>query len=82
MTLGDQMSKMSLARPDPVSEALKKGQMPTLGEVKRSIKVHYTPGAGDLSFEALLISGNDQVAYNDHHSDGKPSKCVSLLFFY
>jgi hypothetical protein len=40
MTLGDQLSKMSLARPDPVSEALKKGQMPTLGEVKRSVKVH------------------------------------------
>ncbi|KAG0701522.1 HORMA domain-containing protein [Suillus ampliporus] len=39
MTLGDQMSKMSLARSDPVSEALKKGQMPTLGEVKRSVKV-------------------------------------------
>ncbi|KAG2135217.1 HORMA domain-containing protein [Suillus bovinus] len=39
MTLGDQLSKMSLARPDPVSEALKKGQMPTLGEVKRSVKV-------------------------------------------
>lgn len=40
MTLGDQLSKMSLARTDPVSEALKKGQMPTLGEVKRSVKVH------------------------------------------
>ncbi|KAG1727923.1 HORMA domain-containing protein [Suillus paluster] len=38
MTLGDEMSKMSLARSDPVSEALKKGQMPTLGEVKRSVK--------------------------------------------
>ncbi|KAG1741980.1 HORMA domain-containing protein [Suillus lakei] len=38
MTLGDQLSKMSLARPDPVSEALKKGKMPTLGEVKRSVK--------------------------------------------
>ncbi|KAG1759978.1 HORMA domain-containing protein [Suillus occidentalis] len=38
MTLGDQLSKMSLARTDPVSEALKKGQMPTLGEVKRSVK--------------------------------------------
>ncbi|OAX34543.1 DNA-binding protein [Rhizopogon vinicolor AM-OR11-026] len=38
MTLGDQMFKMSLTRSDPVSEALKKGKMPTLGEVKRSIK--------------------------------------------
>ncbi|KAG2100211.1 HORMA domain-containing protein, partial [Suillus discolor] len=35
MTLGDQLSKMSLARPDPVSDALKKGKLPTLGEVKR-----------------------------------------------
>ncbi|KAG1899799.1 HORMA domain-containing protein [Suillus fuscotomentosus] len=39
MTLGDQLSKMSLARPDPVSDALKKGKLPTLGEVKRSVKV-------------------------------------------
>ncbi|KAG1827598.1 HORMA domain-containing protein [Suillus subaureus] len=38
MTLGDQLSKMSLARPDPISETLKKGQIPTLGEVKRSVK--------------------------------------------
>lgn len=81
MTLGDQMSKMSFARSDPVSEALKKGQMPTLGEVKRSIKVHYALGAGYLFVEALLISGNDQVAYNDHQSDGKPSKYVSLPSF-
>ncbi|KAG1823276.1 HORMA domain-containing protein, partial [Suillus variegatus] len=35
MTLGDQLSKMSLARPDPVSDALKTGKLPTLGEVKR-----------------------------------------------
>lgn len=40
MTLGDQLSKMSLARPDPVSDALKTGKLPTLGEVKRSVKVH------------------------------------------
>lgn len=43
MTLGDQLSKMSLAvseHGDPMSDALRRGKIPTLGEVKRSLKVH------------------------------------------
>lgn len=43
MSLGDQLSKMTLAYTggrDPMAEALKHGKLPTLGEVKRSLKVH------------------------------------------
>ncbi|KIJ17008.1 hypothetical protein PAXINDRAFT_113249 [Paxillus involutus ATCC 200175] len=40
MSLGDQLSKMSLGRTggDPMADALKRGKPPTLGEVKRSLK--------------------------------------------
>ena len=43
MTLGEDLANMSLSgtgkERDPVSEAVKKGKVPTLGEVKRSLKV-------------------------------------------
>ena len=43
MTLGEEMANMSLSSSrkehDPVAEATKKGKLPTLGEVKRSLKV-------------------------------------------
>ncbi|KAG6376284.1 hypothetical protein JVT61DRAFT_2262 [Boletus reticuloceps] len=44
MFLGDQLSKMSLHRMDgdPVVDALKRGSLPTLGDVKRSLKVYLT----------------------------------------
>ncbi|TBU35629.1 HORMA-domain-containing protein [Dichomitus squalens] len=42
MTLGEEMNKLSLSAPsraqDPVAEAMRKGKVPTLGEVKRSLK--------------------------------------------
>ena len=43
MSLGDQLSKMSLHRVDgdPVVDALKRGNLPTLGDVKRSLKVYF-----------------------------------------
>ena len=42
MSLGDQLSRMSLHRMDgdPVVDALKRGKLPTLGDVKRSLKVY------------------------------------------
>lgn len=42
MSLGDQLSKMSLHRADgdPVVDVLKRGKLPTLGDVKRSLKVY------------------------------------------
>lgn len=41
MTLGEDLMKMSLSgkKSDPVIDATKKGKIPTLGEVKRSLKV-------------------------------------------
>lgn len=44
MSLGDQLSKMNLHRMDgdPVVDALKQGNLPTLGDVKRSLKVFIT----------------------------------------
>lgn len=43
MTLGDDLMKMSLSdaqsSKDPVSAATKTGRVPTLGEVKKSLKV-------------------------------------------
>ena len=42
MSLGDDLMKLSISggkRADPVSDATKKGKIPTLGEVKRSLKV-------------------------------------------
>ena len=43
MSLGDDLMKLSLAgkrkNADPVSDATKRGHVPTLGEVKRSLKV-------------------------------------------
>lgn len=46
MSLGDSLNKMSLSadqRKDPVSEAIKKGKIPTLRDVKRSVKVRLLP---------------------------------------
>lgn len=42
MSLGDQLSKMSLHRVDgdPVVDVLMRGKLPTLGDVKRSLKVY------------------------------------------
>lgn len=41
MTLGEDLMKLSLSgkKSDPVAEATKDGRIPTLGEVKRSLKV-------------------------------------------
>ena len=43
MSLGDDLMKLSIngrgKKQDPVSDASKKGKVPTLGEVKRSLKV-------------------------------------------
>lgn len=43
MSLGDELMKLSLSGKkkgnDPVADASKQGKLPTLGEVKRSLKV-------------------------------------------
>jgi meiosis-specific protein HOP1 len=39
LSLGDNLQRMSLKEKDPVTEAVLKGNAPTLREVKRSVKV-------------------------------------------
>jgi hypothetical protein len=41
LSLGDNLQRMSLKDKDPVTEAVLKGNAPTLREVKRSVKVRY-----------------------------------------
>ena len=57
MTLGDEMMNLSLSGSrqvqDPVAEATKKGKVPTLGEVKRSLKVR---GSISHYHQALIAS--------------------------
>lgn len=42
LSLGDNLQRMSLKDKDPVTEAVLKGNAPTLREVKRSVKVRVT----------------------------------------
>lgn len=60
MSLGDQLSRMSLHRidADPVVDALKRGKLPTLGDVKRSLKVFIT---FHFSLELKFIIPTDTV---------------------
>jgi meiosis-specific protein len=53
MSLGEDIEKMSLngdgSHQDPVTQATKEGKTPTLGEVKRSVKVNISSqGAFEL----------------------------------
>ena len=41
LSLGDNLQRMSLKDKDPVTEAVLKGNAPTLREVKRSVKVRF-----------------------------------------
>ncbi|KAF8559714.1 hypothetical protein OG21DRAFT_1402333 [Imleria badia] len=62
MSLGDQLSKMSLHRVDgdPVADALKRGHLPTLGDVKRTLKVLMVPECR---------YGNFKLFFNDNTPD-------------
>src|SRR5438445_9479349 len=82
MSLGDQLSKMSLAYTgdrDPIAEALKDGKLPTLGEVKRSLKVHrvfdFTHSYSHPS------SVNDQDPRDNDITYGGPSERVDSRCF-
>jgi meiosis-specific protein len=41
LSLGDNLQRMSLKDKDPITEAVLKGNAPTLREVKRSVKVRF-----------------------------------------
>lgn len=71
MSLGDQLSKMTLAYTggrDPMAEALKHGKLPTLGEVKRSLKLMIKTLVTTIShMEGLPKSryGNFKLFFNE-----------------
>jgi meiosis-specific protein HOP1 len=78
MSLGDQLSKMSLGRTggDPMADALKRGKPPTLGEVKRSLKacLHCNFAlTSDPSFLPLQLMIKTLVT-TITHMEGLPSK--------
>lgn len=58
MSLGDRLSKMSLRRVDgdPVVNALKRGNLPTLGDVKRSLKVYSHSGLFRAQIDPMVSS--------------------------
>ncbi|KAF9246385.1 HORMA domain-containing protein [Melanogaster broomeanus] len=70
MTLGDQLSKMSLCRTgaDPMADALKRGKLPTLGEVKRSLKTLMTT-ISQMETLPKCRYGNFKLFFNDTTPD-------------
>ncbi|KAF8136509.1 HORMA domain-containing protein [Boletus edulis] len=74
MFLGDQLSKMSLHRMDgdPVVDALKRGSLPTLGDVKRSLKLMIKTLVTTISQMETLPKcryGNFKLFFNDDTPD-------------
>ena len=83
MSLGEDLMKLSISgtkkAADPVSDATRKGRIPTLGEVKRSLKVI------SMFMHALLypltfsISEFDQKFDTSDNPNGCFTQCVSTL---
>ncbi|KAL4074882.1 HORMA domain-containing protein [Scleroderma yunnanense] len=75
MSLGDQLSKMCLGSSggrDPLTDALKRGKVPTLGEVKRSLKLMIKTLVTTIShMESLPKSrfGNFKLFFNENTPD-------------
>ncbi|KAG8217650.1 hypothetical protein J3R82DRAFT_5803 [Butyriboletus roseoflavus] len=74
MSLGDKLSKMSLHRVDgdPVVDALKQGKLPTLGDVKRSLKLMIKTLVATISQMETLPKcryGNFKLFFNDDTPD-------------
>ena len=73
MTLGNDLENMSLNgsshRPkDPVAEAVHQGRLPTLREVKKSVKVRIDSSARALFL--IAFSDYDEDPYSSYHSHG------------
>lgn len=77
MSLGDDLMKLSISskqkKSDPVSDATKKGNVPTLGEVKRSLKVRVCQCIGDY-IHLMFASDFDQESYSSYNPDGRASQ--------
>ncbi|EGO21133.1 hypothetical protein SERLADRAFT_441512 [Serpula lacrymans var. lacrymans S7.9] len=72
MSLGDQLSNMSLKvtskSADPLTEAIKGGKVPTLGEVKKSLKTLVTTIASMESLPKCRY-GNFKLFFNENTPD-------------
>lgn len=86
MSLGEDIQRMSLngedgSRPDPVAQAAKDGKVPTLGEVKRSVKVSKVFFSGSSMYSSSLFIGAREETYTCYDSNGPSPKSVfgSLL---
>lgn len=85
MTLGDEMVNLSLSsfprQQDPVAEATKKGKVPTLGEVKRSLKVH---GSTSSLNEVTQITPrlSSKISYKPRHRWTHCRVCLHGSVFY
>lgn len=81
MTLGDDLENMSLnggkrtAR-DPVAEAIKSGKAPTVGDVKKSLRVRASPSV-TFVFVPTVFSDDDEDPHSSYHSYGRVASYVS-----
>lgn len=78
MSLGDELTKLSISgkrrerEVDPVAEATKNGKVPTLGEVKRSLKA--SSAALPTPPPNLMFSAEfDQEPYPGDNTNGRTS---------
>ncbi|KAH7908764.1 HORMA domain-containing protein [Hygrophoropsis aurantiaca] len=75
MSMGDQLSNMSLGssrRRDPVADAMKQGKMPTLGEVKKSLKAMIRTllmAIGNMESLPKCRYGNFKLFFNEDTPD-------------
>ena len=82
MSFHDGSGKSSHRRSDPITEAVKRGKPPTLGEVKKSVKVGINNPLGDLlriSHRRLVSS---QEARQRYHADGCTAQQALHIFYH
>ncbi len=63
---------------DPVTDATRKGRTPTLGEVKRSLKVISSSSSLVWEHFGTVLPGFDQESNSSHNSDGRLTQYVLL----
>ncbi len=84
MTLGEDLMNLSISgckHADPVANATKKGKVPTLGEVKRSLKVCNSLTKSFTVLMLLTSVGPDQEFNPSHDADGYVTESVDLLIY-
>ena len=78
MTLGDDLMKLSLSgkNSDPVADATKKGKVPTLGEVKRSLKVKCQSTIVNCTSSQVCLIGVDKEPDTSNDPNGCTTQYV------